>query len=288
MKTFAPLALVALLLAVIIASGSFFVVTPADQALVLQFGEIRRVATEPGVYVKIPMIQNVVYLDRRVLDFDPQAKPFILGDKTRLVVDTFTRYRITDPVLFYTSVGNEATLQARLENTVDGALREIFPAATLANLLSQDRVRVMKTIHDRVNADVKRFGIEVMDVRMRRADLPAENSGAVFARMKSEREREAAELRAQGQQQAQEIRSRADRERTGILSEAQGKAEVLRGDAERQAIDIVRDSYGRDPQFYAFYRSLQAYRNALTGSNTTLVLTPRSEFFRYLNELPSR
>lgn len=269
--------------AAFLGSNAFFVVNEARQALVLQFGQPVRVVQEPGLKFKLPFIQNVVMMDRRVLDLDPPVEQVILADQKRLDVDAFARYRITDPLRFFQSVQSEAAAEGRLNNVVNSSLRRVLGSATLLAVLSEERARIMTDIRTQVNMEAKRFGIEIVDVRIRRADLPEETSQAIFARMRSERVREAAEARAQGQEQSQQIKSRADRERTVILAEAQRDSQILRGEGDSQALTIIVAATGVDPQFYSFYRSLEAYRGALADRNTTMALSPNSEFFRYFS-----
>ncbi len=267
----------------ILASSSLFAVNQTQQALVLQFGEWKRTIQEPGLHAKIPFVQNVVFLDARVLDVDPPVEQVILADQKRLEVDAFARYRITDPLQFYQSVGNEIVAEQRLAATVNSSLRRVLGNSTLLAVLSKERGKVMTDIKAQVNQEAARFGVEIVDVRIRRADLPDATSAAVYERMRSEREREAREARAQGSEQAQQIRSRAERERTVILAEAQRDSQVLRGEGDNQAIRILAESAGKNPEFYAFYRSLEAYKVAMKGENTQMVLSPDSEFFRYFN-----
>lgn len=274
---------VAIAATAILASSSLFTVNQTQQALVLQFGEWKRTIQEPGLHAKVPFVQNVVLLDSRVLDVDPPVEQVILADQKRLEVDAFARYRITDPLQFYQSVGNEIVAEQRLAATVNSALRRVLGNSTLLAVLSKERAKVMTDIKAQVNQEAARFGVEIVDVRIRRADLPDATSAAVYERMRSEREREAREARAQGSEQAQQIRSRAERERTVILAEAQRDAQVLRGEGDNQAIRILAESAGKNPEFYAFYRSLEAYKVAMKGDNTQMVLSPDSEFFRYFN-----
>lgn len=268
---------------VIAASTTLFTVSQTQQAVVLQFGEWKRTIQEPGLKFKAPW-QNAVMIDRRVLDVDPPVEQVILADQKRLEVDAFARYRISDPLRFVQSVGNETAAEQRLAAIVNSSLRRVLGSVTLLAVLSDERVTVMNAIREQVNAEARAFGIDIVDVRIRRADLPEATSQAVFERMRSEREREAREARAQGQEQAQQIRSRAERERTVILAEAQRDAQVLRGEGDNQAIRILADSAGRNPEFFQFYRSLEAYRQALRNDNTSLVLSPNSEFFRFFGD----
>lgn len=269
-----------------LASNALFVVTERQQALVLQFGESIRVITSPGLNVKMPFIQNVVMLDRRVLDVDPPVEQVILADQKRLDVDAFARYRIVDPLRFFQTAGNERVADQRLAAIINSALRRVLGNVTLLAVLSKERTRVMDEIHQQVSAEAQNFGIAMVDVRLRRADLPEETSQAIFARMRSEREREASEARAQGEELAQQIRAKADRERTVLLAEAQSAAQKARGEGDSQAMRIISEAMGKDPEFYAFYRTLEAYRNAFKAEDTTLVLSPHSEFFRFFTHPP--
>jgi membrane protease subunit HflC len=269
--------------ALVLVLSALFTVHQTQQALVLQFGNPKRVVTEPGLHVKLPFVQNAVYVDRRVLDFDAESAEVILGDQKRLVVDAFARYRIVDPLRFYQSVGDEERLRGRIDTILDASLRKVLGEVPLFTVLSADRLSLMNRIRDLANTEAKQFGIDVVDVRIKRADLPAENSQAIYRRMQTEREREAKELRAQGAELAQRIRSRADRERRVIIAEAQKEGEITRGQGDAEAVRIFADAVGRDINFFTFYRSMQAYRDALADSNTSFVLSPDSEFFRYFN-----
>lgn len=275
----------------VLASASLFTVNQTQQALVLQFGEWKRTIQEPGLHAKVPFVQNVVLIDARVLNVDPPTEQVILSDQKRLSVDAYARYRITDPLQFFQSAGTQAVVEQRLEATVNSSLRRVLGNSTLLAVLSKERGKVMTDIKEQVNEEAKRFGVEIVDVRIRRADLPETTSQAVYDRMRSEREREAREARAQGNEQAQQIRSRAERERTVILAESQRDAQVLRGEGDNQAIRILAESAGKNAEFYAFYRSLEAYKAAIRGENTQMILSPDSEFFRFFNStggLPRR
>ncbi len=279
--------LIALAVAVVagffILSSALFTVHQTQQALVLQFGNPVRVVTEPGLNIKVPFIQQVEYFERRVLDFDAGSVELVLGDQKRLVVDAFTRYRITDPLRFRQSVGSELAFRGRLEPITFSALRSVLGEVSLFTILSDERTRLMNRIRDEANASLQQFGVQVVDVRIKRADLPAENSQAIFLRMQTEREREARELRAQGAEIAQRIRARADRERRVLIAEAGRESEQIRGRGDSVAIGTFAEAFGQDADFFAFYRSMQAYRNALAGDATSYVLQPDSEFFRYFN-----
>lgn len=279
-RTLAAIGIAVVALGVVVTS-SVFTVNEAQQALVLQFGEPRRVIQEPGLKFKIPFIQEVRILDRRVLDLDPPVEQVILADQKRLDVDAFARYRIHDPLRFYQTAGTEAVAETRMNATVNSALRRVLGNVTVLAVLSDERAKIMNDIKLQVNAEAQRFGIEIVDVRIRRADLPEETSQSIFSRMRSEREREAAEARAQGQEQAQQIRARAERERTVIVAEAQRDAQILRGEGDNTALKLIVEATATDPDFYGFYRSLEAYRKSFNKDDTTMVLSPTGEFFRY-------
>ena len=272
---------IAVAVLLVIASASVFTVSEAQQALVVRFGEIVKVHKESGLKLKAPFIEDVVFIDKRVLEVDPPTEQVILADQKRLEVDAFARYRIIDPVAFYRAAQTEARAEQLLGNTVNASLRRVLGSVTLLALTTQERAQVMQNIQRQVDSDSKRYGVEIVDVRIRRADLPEATSQSIYQRMRSEREREAAEFRAQGAEQAQQIRSRAERERTVILAEAQRDAQILRGQGDQQAIQIYANAFSRDPQFYAFYRSMQAYRDSLGGDDTTMVLSPGNDFLRF-------
>jgi len=272
---------VALVIAGVFTTSSLFVVDQVEEALVLRFGEVREVIPNPGLKMKWPFIENVIFYDNRLLDFEPPPEEVIVSDQKRLVVDTYTRYRITNPLLFYQTVNSEAAVRARLSAMVNGSLRRVLGNVTLSALLSHERSAIMAQIRDEVTAQGKSFGIDVIDVRIRRADLPEENSQAIFARMQSERQQQAAQYRAEGAEAAQNVRANADRERTVILAEAQRDAQKVRGNGDADSIRIYADAFGQDKEFFAFYRSMQAYRDALNGHTTSFVLSPDSGFFRF-------
>lgn len=267
---------------IVVASSTFFTVHQTQQVLITQFGQPIRVINQPGLQVKIPFIQSVIAFDRRLLDYDAPGEEVILGDQRRLIVDSFTRYRITDPLLFFQTAGaTEAGIRARLNSIVQSSLRRVLGNEPLLSVLSTDRTRIMGEIRRQVNEEARRFGIEVTDVRIRRADLPDENTQAILNRMQSERERVAREARAEGAEVAAQVRARADRERTVLLAEAQAQADILRGQGEQDAIRIFADAFQRDPQFFQFWRTMQAYREAFGEGETRLLLSPESEFFRF-------
>ena len=276
---------VALVVAGIFAMSSLFIVEQTEEALVLRLGEVRDVIPSPGLKMKLPFIENVIFYDNRLLDFEPPPEEVIVSDQKRLVVDTYTRYRITNPLLFYQTVNSEAAVRARLSAMVNGSLRRVLGNVTLSALLSHQRSAIMGQIRDEVTAQGKSFGIDVVDVRIRRADLPEENSQAIFARMQSEREQQARQYRGEGAEAAQTVRANAERERTVILAEAQRDAQRVRGDGDAESIRVYAGAFGQDKEFFAFYRSMQAYRESLTGRSTSFVLTPDSGFFRFFQNL---
>src|SRR5215472_1272010 len=261
--------------------SALFIVSQTEQALVLQFGRPIRVIIAPCLRLKQPFVQNVIFYDKRLLDFEPPPEEVIASDQKRLIVDTYARYRITDPLLFYQTVASEAIVRARLGTLVSGSLRQVIGNVTLSALLSPQRAAIMRRIRDEVAGQAKSLGIEVVDVRIRRADLPPQNSEAIFSRMRSERQQQAALYRGEGTQAAKTVRANADRERTVILADAQRDAQKVRGDGDAQAIAIYANAYDQDKDFFVFYRSLQAYRDALTGNNTSFVLNPSGNFFRF-------
>jgi membrane protease subunit HflC len=267
-----------------VGASAFFTVHQAQQALVLQFGEPRRIIQEAGLHLKRPLVENVIVFDKRLLDFDADAQEVIMLDQRRLVVDAFARYRIVDPLLFYQTVGTEAAMRARLSAIVNASLRNVLGSVPFSAVLSNRRSELMRQISDLVVAEAKAFGVAVQDVRIMRADLHPDNSPAIYARMQTEREREARQERAQGAETAQRIRAEAERDRTVIIAEAQRQAQVLRGQGDADATAIFAGAFNRDPQFYSFYRSLQAYRQAI-AEGTTLVMTPEAEFFRFFRDL---
>ncbi len=265
--------------------SAFFTVHQAQQALVLQLGKPVRVIQEPGLKFKMPLIQNVIFFDRRLLDFDADAQEVIMSDQKRMVVDAFARYRIADPLRFFQSVGTEANMRARLGAIVNASLRNVLGSVPFASVLTSRRSELTRQIADLVAAEGRPFGIEVLDVRIMRADLHPDNSPAIFARMQTEREREARQERAEGAETAQRIRAEAERDRTIVHAEGQRQSSVLRGQGDGEATRIFAEAYNRDPQFYAFTRSLQAYQRALADGSSTMILAPDSEFFRFFRDI---
>ena len=276
-------AFIAILFAAVMAVySSAFTVDQTQQALVLQLGEPKQTIQEPGLAFKIPFIQDVTYYEKRVLSLIPQeAEEVILADQKRLKVDAFARYQISDPLLFYQTVRNETGARGRLDAIIDSSVRRALGRETLASILTGQRNDITRSIGEEVNESVSSLGIQIIDVRLRRADYPEATSQNIFNRMKSEREREAKEFRATGEEEAQKIRSAAEKTRTVIISEAQRVAQETRGAGDSDAIRIYADSFGKDPEFFSFYRSMEAYQKSLGKTGTSMVLSPDSAFFRY-------
>jgi membrane protease subunit HflC len=271
-----------------IAYLSVFVVHQTQQALVLRFGEPVRVVLSPGLYTKLPLIDDVELLDKRILDLNSPPLEIIASDQKRLIVDAFGRYRITDPLRFYQAVSTIAGADQRLSVLLNSAVRQVLGEATFESVVRDQRSALMARIKERVNREGAGFGIEMVDVRIRRADLPEANSQAIYQRMQTERQREATEIRAQGEQAARRIRAEADRAATVIVAEANRESEQLRGDGDAARTNIFAEAYGADPEFFDFYRSMQAYQVGLKPSATRLLISPSSEFFRYFNDTAGR
>ncbi len=264
-------------------SGIFFTITPIEQAIILQFGEYKRTIQDPGLHRKIPFIETVILFDKRVLSIDSLPEQITTTDKKRLVVDTYTRYKIVDPLLFYKRLYNEAQAQAKLSSIIGSSLKSILGKTSFDVLLSDRRSHVMEQVEKHVEESVATMGIQIVDVRIRRADLPPENSEKIFQLMRSERERIAKDLRARGQEKAREIQAEADREKTVIVAKAQKESTIIRGAGESKSAQIYADAFKTNRDFYDFYRSMQAYRTALSPENTTYVLNPKEgEFFKFL------
>ena len=271
-----------------IASASLYTVDETQQALIIRLGKPMGIAGAPGLKVKMPLVDSIIYYDARLLPLEPPADQIILGDQKRIEVDTYTRYRIADALLFYQSVRTIEQARAQLSQIVGSSVRRELGRVPLRALLSDERTRIVNEIQAEVAEKAKSLGIDVAEVRIHRADLPFETSQAIYDRMKSEREREAKELRAQGFEWAQQIQARAERERTVILSEAQRNSRITRSEGDAEAGRVVAEAFGKDPQFYKFYRSLQTYRQALADSGPTLVLSPNAEFLHDFNAGPPK
>ena len=263
---------------------SVFIVKEVNQAIVLQFGDPKRIILEPGLNFKIPFIQNVVFLDKRILNLDTPPEEVIASDQKRLIVDAFARFKIVDPLKFYISVGNERVARSRLSTIINSRIRNVLGQQRLQTLLSEDRTKQMSLIQDGVNNEAENFGIKIVDVRIKRADLPQANSDAIFRRMQTEREREAKEFRAKGAEMAITITSTADKEVTVILADAEKQSEIMKGEGDGLRNKIFADAFGRDPEFFAFYRAMQAYEKALIGGETSLVLSPDSDLFKFFGK----
>ncbi|MDC0059881.1 protease modulator HflC [Pelagibacteraceae bacterium] len=260
---------------------SLFTVKEINQAIVLQFGDPKRVIAEPGLQVKIPFIQNVVFIDRRILSLDPAPEEVIASDQKRLIVDAYARFKILDPLKFYVSVGDERVARSRLATIINSRLRSVLGTQSLATLLSEDRSKQMAIIQEDVNTEAEKFGIVIIDVRIKRADLPQANSEAIYKRMQTEREREAKEFRAKGAEMAVTITSTADKEVTVLIANAKKQSEIMKGEGDGQRNKIFAQAFGKDPEFFAFYRAMQAYEKALIGGDTSLILSPDSDFFKF-------
>jgi membrane protease subunit HflC len=269
---------------------SVFIVDPAQQALVLRFGEVvapighaRQAVEKPGLYWRFPLVDNVEYFDKRILNLDSPPLEIIASDQKRLVVDAFGRYKIVDPLKFYQSVGTIEIGNSRLSVILNSAVRRVLGDATFIQLVRDERAQLMSKITEQVSREVTGLGIQMIDVKIRSADLPAANSQAIYQRMQTERQRQATEIRAQGEQAARGIRAQADRQATVIVADANGESERLRGEGEAKVNEIYAKAFSQDPSFFDFYRSLQAYQAGLKSSNTRMVLSPNSEFFKYFN-----
>ena len=264
---------------------SIFIVKEINQAIVLQFGDPKRIILKPGLNFKIPFIQNVVFLDKRILNLDAPPEEVIASDQKRLIVDAFARFQIVDPLKFYISVGNERVARSRLSTIINSRIRSVLGTQRLQTLLSEDRNKQMALIQEGVNNEANKFGIKIVDVRIKRADLPQANSDAIYRRMQTEREREAKEFRAKGAEMAVTITSTADKEVTVILADAQKKSEIMKGEGDGQRNKIFADAFGQDPEFFAFYRSMQAYGKAFNAGETSMILSPDSEFFKFFGNI---
>jgi membrane protease subunit HflC len=273
-----------IIVALIVAYGTMFTVYQTRQALVVRLGQPVRVVTEPGLHLKVPLIDSVIQIDKRILDLENPAQEVIASDQKRLVVDAFARYRINDALRFYQSVGTVDGANSRLSTLLNSALRRVLGETTLTQVVRDMREQLMDRVREQLENEAQAFGISIVDVRIRRADLPEQNSQAVYERMKTERQREAQEFRSQGVQRAQEIRARADREVTILLAEAQSTGEQTRGEGDAERNRIYAEAYGRDPEFFSFYRSMQAYEAGLRANDTRMLLKSDSDFFRYFTD----
>ena len=282
------IAAVIIVAVLIVGYSSLFTVYQTQQALVVRLGQPVRVVSVPGLHVKAPFIDSVIAIDKRILDLEAPAQEVIASDQKRLVVDAFARYRIQDPLRFYQTLGSIQGANSQLAILLNSALRRVLGEATLTQVVRDNREQLMGRVRDQVDREAQAFGIQVVDVRIRRADLPEQNSQAVYQRMITERQREAAEFRATGSQRAQEIRAKADRDVTVLLAEAQSKAEQTRGEGDAERNRIFAEAYSKDPDFFSFYRSMQAYETGLKPADTRFVVSPDSDFFRYFSDPAGR
>jgi modulator of FtsH protease HflC len=279
---------VLLIVVAILGYSSLFAVYQTQQALVVRLGQPVRVVTDPGLNFKMPVIDNVIYIDKRILDLENPAQELIASDQKRLVVDAFARYKIKDALKFFQAVGTIDGANSRLATLLNSALRRVLGESSFESVVRDERAQLMNRIREQLDREVDAFGITVVDVRIRRVDLPEQNSQAVYQRMQTERQREAAEFRAQGSQRAQEIRARADRDVTVLLAEATQKSEQVRGEGDGERNRIFAEAYGKDQEFFAFYRSMQAYEQGLRQNDTRMLLKPDSEFFRFFADPAGR
>ena len=270
--------------ALVIASAAIFTVDQRQHALIMQFGEVREVISKPGLYFKWPMVQNVRYFDKRILTLDsPDPERFITSEKKNVLVDSFVKWRIVDPRLYYVSVaGDEARAKTRLSQTVNAGLREEFGKRTVHDVVSGERNKIMEQMRDKADADARKIGVEIIDVRVKRVDLPTEVSESVYKRMEAERKRVANQLRSEGAAEAEKIRADADKQREVIVAEAYRDAQKMKGEGDAKATATYAEAFNQNPEFYSFYRSLEAYRNSFKGKSDIIVVEPNSDFFKYM------
>ena len=276
---------VLILAAFFVLSSSYFYVDQRVQALVLQFGEPVKVIKTPGLQFKIPLIQNVEYFDKRLILFDNPVEEIISADRKRLIVDAFARYRIDDPLRYYQAIRYEAALSNRLGSIINDSLRQVLGRVPLQEVISIRRSVLLEEVASLVYEAAKDFGLKIEDVRIRRADLPTANSEAIFRRMQTERQQEAAQFRAEGEEQSRRIKAESEKEKTILLANAERTGEILRGEGDADKNKILAEAFSRDPEFFAFYRAMQAYVTAIDSSDTTMILSPDSEFFEYFNNI---
>jgi len=274
------------IIAIIIFFNALFIVRQTQQTLILQFGDPIRIIQKPGLNIKIPLIQTAIYYDVRILEFDAEVEEVILSDQKRLLVDAFIRYKIVDPLKFYQAVGNENGFKARVTGLLSGSLRRVMGGDPLEVVLSQDRTSLMEKIQEGINLEAVNFGVSIVDVRIKRADLPKANSEAIFGRMRAEREKEARQFRAEGAEESQKIKARAEKNKVIIVAEAKKKSQIIKGLGDEEAVRIYANAFNKDKEFFAFYRSMEAYKQAfLEGEDDpTLILSPDSDFFKYFNK----
>lgn len=279
--------LIAILVVIFLAVAfkGLFIVEQRQQAIVLQFGNPVRVIKTPGLKIKVPFIQNVMFFDNRVLDLDVEEKEVIASDQKRIIINAFAKYRIVNPLAYYQSAGNRNSVKGKLNTILDSSLRQVMGAEELKSLLTEERVVVMNRIQKAMSEQTKVFGIEIVDVRIMRSDLPDENSNAIYRRMQTEREREAKEIRAEGEEIAQRITAEADKEKTVILAEARKQSETLKGQGEARATKIFADAFGRDIEFFEFYRTMESYKKSMTEENTKIIISPDNEYFKSIKKM---
>lgn len=286
MRDRTPILIGAILLVLVVVSMSMFTVDKRQFAIVRQFGEIKRVIKEPGLNFKVPLIQNVTYFERRILTMDtPEPERFITSEKKNVLVDLFVKWRVADPELYFVSVGgSEARALTRIEQTVNAGLREEFGKRTVHEVVSGQRDEIMDRMRVKADGDARKIGVEIVDVRLKRVDLPTEVSESVYSRMEAERKRVANELRSEGAAEAEKIRADADRQREIIVAEAYRGAQQVKGEGDAKAAAVYADAFGQNAEFYSFYRSLQAYRETFADKSDVLVVEPDSDFFKYLRQ----
>ena len=274
------------IIAIIILFNALFIVRQTQQTLILQFGDPIRIIQKPGLNIKIPLIQTAIYYDVRILEFDAEVEEVILSDQKRLLVDAFIRYKIVDPLKFYQAVGNENGFKARVTGLLSGSLRRVMGGDPLEVVLSQDRTSLMEKIQEGINLEAVNFGVSIVDVRIKRADLPKANSEAIFGRMRAEREKEARQFRAEGAEESQKIKAKAEKNKVIIVAEAKKKSQIIKGLGDEEAVRIYANAFNKDKEFFAFYRSMEAYKQAfLEGEDDPpLILSPDSDFFKYFNK----
>jgi membrane protease subunit HflC len=270
-------------IAILLFLSTIFTVDQRQQVLILQFGQPIRTINKPGIKFKIPLIQNAVFFDKRIIDLGISEQEVIASDQKRLIINAFAKYQIIDPLKFYTTVGTNQGFANKISGILDSSLRQVIGEVTLSELLTENRSNIMAKIKDVVSSASEIFGVKIVDVRIMRADLPKENSDAIYARMQTEREKEAREIRANGAEEADKIRAAADKERTIILAEAKKSSDITKGNGEAESNKIYANSYGRDPEFADFYRSMSAYKEALNSEKTKMVISPDGEFFKYFS-----
>jgi len=279
--------IVGLVVLAVIANASLFTVSQTEQVLVVQFGKVERAVEEAGLHVKTPFVQNVITFEKRLLAVELPNEEVILGDQRRLIIDTFTVFRITDPLQFYQAIGPiPDNIRGRLNSVVTGSLRRVLGNNKLLDVLSADREHIMSTIRGQVNTEMQNFGVSIEDVRIRRADLPKENTDAILSRMQSERQRIAAQARAEGAEASQRIKADAERERTVLVADAKATADNLRGEGEGEATNIYAKSFGQDPAFFSIWRTLQGYRDIFDSGSARLVVSPNNDYLKYLQAPP--